>query len=110
MLNLRLYLVQRISALVMVPLVLAHLGVMVYAVQDGLTAAEILSRTKGSIFWAVFYGLFVAAASVHAAVGLRVIVHESTGLKGSSLTALVWGAFAVLLVMGGYAVWAVTAA
>ena len=109
MLNLRLYLVQRVSALVMVPLVMAHLGVMIYAVQDGLTAAEILSRTKGSIFWALFYGLFVATASAHAAIGLRVIVHESTGLKGSPLTVLVWGVFAVLLAMGGYAVWAVTA-
>ncbi len=108
MLSLRLYLAQRISAIVMVPLVITHLGVMIYAVQDGLTAAEILSRTKGSVYWALFYGLFVAAASIHAAIGFRVIVHEATGLRGIALAALAWGAFAVLLAMGGYSVWAVT--
>ena len=92
----------------MAPLVLVHLGVMIYAVQDGLTATEILSRTKGSIHWALFYGLFVVAASIHAAIGLRVIVHESIGLRGSSLTALTIGVFAALLALGGYSVWAVT--
>ena len=108
MLNIHLYLAQRISALAMAPLVMVHLGVMIYAVQDGLTAAEILSRTKGSIHWALFYGLFVVAASIHAAIGLRVIVHESMGLRGGSLTALTWGVFAALFSMGGWAVWAVT--
>lgn len=76
MIGLTLYLTQRITALIMVPLVLIHLGVMIYAVRDGLSAAEILSRTQGSWFWGGFYGLFVLAASLHAAIGLRVLAHE----------------------------------
>lgn len=71
------YLAQRISALVMAPLVLGHLAVMIYAVRGGLDAGEILSRTRGSLFWGLYYGLFVLAASVHAAIGLRVILLET---------------------------------
>ena len=70
------YLAQRISALVMAPLVLLHLGTLIYAVQGGLDAAEILARTRGSVFWGGVYGVFVVAVSVHAAVGIRVIARE----------------------------------
>ena len=68
MLDLKLYMAQRISAMIMGPLVLGHLAVMIYAIQGGLSSAEILSRTQGSIFWFVFYGTFVIAVSVHAAI------------------------------------------
>ena len=61
MLGIRLYLAQRLSAMVMAPLVLVHLAVMIYATQGGLDAAEILSRTQGSFFWGGLYGLFVLA-------------------------------------------------
>ena len=81
MLTVRLYMLQRITALLMAPLVLGHLAVMIYAVQGGLSAAEILGRTQGSIAWLLFYGGFVIAVSVHAAIGLRVIVHETLGLR-----------------------------
>ena len=63
MLNLHLYMLQRITALIMAPLVLGHLAVMIYAIQGGLTVAEILGRTQGSWFWFLFYGLFVLAVS-----------------------------------------------
>ena len=109
MLTLRLYMLQRLSALVMAPLVIGHIAVMIYAVQDGLTAAEILGRTQGSVGWALFYGLFVAAVSVHAAIGLRVVAHEWLGLKGGALNALGWAVFLLLLALGGQAVWGVTA-
>ena len=88
MLDIRLYLLQRLSALVMAPLVIGHIAVMIYAVQDGLSAAEILGRTQGSLGWALFYGTFVLAAAVHGAIGLRVIAHEWLGLKGPALGAL----------------------
>ena len=39
---------------------------------------------------------------------MRVIVNEVTGLKGVPLTVLTWGICAVLLVLGGMAVWGVT--
>ena len=80
MLNVRLYLLQRLSALVMAPLVLGHIALMIYAVQGGLSASEILSRTQGSVSWAIFYGSFVLAVSIHAAIGLRVIVFETANL------------------------------
>ena len=88
MLDVRLYLAQRLSAVVMAPLVLIHIVVMIVAIQGGLSASEILGRTQGSVFWMLFYGLFVAMASLHAAIGLRVIVHEATGLRGLALALL----------------------
>ncbi len=108
MLDLKLYLAQRLSALVMAPLVLGHIAVMIYAIQGGLSAAEILGRTQGSVFWFAFYGLFVVAVSIHAAIGLRVIAHEWAGLKGAALSALSWGIGLGLFAMGARAVWAVT--
>jgi len=109
MLEIRLYLLQRLSALVMAPLVIGHLAVMIYAIQGGLSAAEILGRTQGSFAWATFYGTFVIAVSVHAAIGLRVIAHEWLGLGARALSVLTWIAFLVLVWMGVRAVWAVTA-
>jgi len=108
MLDLRLYMAQRLSALIMAPLVIGHIAVMVYAIQGGLSVEEILGRTQGSFAWFAFYGLFVLAVSVHAAIGLRVIVHEWFGLKGGVLQAFTWVVALGLLFMGGRSVWAVT--
>jgi len=108
MLNLRLYMLQRITALLMAPLVLGHLAVIIYAIQDGLSAAEILDRTQGSFLWFAFYGTFVVAVSIHGAIGLRAIVHEWGGLKGSSLDAFMWATGIALFALGARAVWAVT--
>lgn len=104
----RLYLAQRISAMAMVPLVIGHLIVMVHAMRGGLTAAEILGRTQGSVGWALFYGAFVVAASVHGALGLRIIIREWLGLDGIVLTGVAWATFLGLLMAGAYAVAAVT--
>ena len=109
MLDIRLYIAQRISALVMVPLVIAHIVVMIVAIQGGLSAAEILSRTQGSVGWALFYGLFVVAVSIHAAIGVRVIAAEWAGLKDGALRGLAWGIFLASMFLGLRAVWAVTA-
>ena len=108
MLDIRLYMAQRLSALIMVPLVIGHIAVMIYAVQGGLTVNEILGRTQGSFAWFLFYGSFVVAVSVHGAIGLRVITFEWLGLKGHSLTILSWMVFAGLLGLGARAVFAVT--
>ena len=107
MLDVRLYLAQRISAMVMAPLVLGHLAVMIYAVQGGLSAAEILSRTQGSLWWGSFYGLFVMAVSIHAAIGLRVVAHEYLKLTGAVLNAFTLIVGLTFLGMGGRAVVAV---
>ena len=108
MLDLKLYMAQRISAMIMAPLALGHIAVMIYAVQGGLSAAEILSRTQGSVSWFLFYGVFVVAVSVHAAIGLRVIAHEWFRVTGAWLSVLTWSICLVLLVMGARAVAAVT--
>lgn len=108
MLGLRLYMFQRITALLMAPLVLGHLAVMIYAIQGGLSAAEILGRTQGSVAWFLFYGTFVVAVSIHGAIGLRTIVHEWGGLRGTALEAFMWITGAGLFALGARAVWAVT--
>ena len=107
--NPMLYMAQRISAMIMAPLVMVHLVVMIYAIQGGLDAAEILSRTRGSMGWAAFYGLFVAAVSVHAAIGVRTICREWLQLKGAALNGLSWLVGLGLLLLGMRAVYAVIA-
>ncbi|MGB0507247.1 MAG: succinate dehydrogenase [Pikeienuella sp.] len=108
MLNLRLYMLQRITALLMAPLVVGHLVVMIYAIQGGLSATEILGRTQGSVVWFLFYGTFVVAAAIHGAIGLRVVAHEWGGLKGTVLDSFMWIVGIGLFALGAQAVWAVT--
>ena len=108
MLTVRLYMLQRITALIMAPLVLGHIAVMIIAVQGGLSAAEILGRTQGSLWWVVFYGTFAVAVSIHAAIGLRVIASEVASLKEIVLDFLSWTVFVLLVVLGLGAVFAVT--
>jgi len=99
-LEVRLYIAQRASAAIMAPLVLLHLGVMIYAIHGGLDAAEILARTRGSFFWGASYGLFVLAASVHSAIGLRNILREWIQLRGPWLSLAGWGFGLLLLGLG----------
>lgn len=106
MVELRLYLAQRISAAIMAPLVLLHLGVMIYAIQGGLDAAEILARTRGSLFWGGSYGLFVFAVSVHAAIGLRNILREWIRLPSRISVLASSSMFLILLFLGSRAVYA----
>jgi fumarate reductase subunit C len=56
----------------------------VYAIRGGLSAAEILSRTKGNAGWLVFYTVFVLAVTVHAPIGLRSVVTEWFGWRGTA--------------------------
>ena len=106
MTEMRLYLMQRVSAMIMAPLVLLHLGMMIYAIQGGLDAAEILSRTRGSLFWGVVYGLFVLAVAIHASIGLRSIFREWLQLRGKALSLLCSAIFLLLLITGMRAVFA----
>jgi len=107
MIGIRLYLAQRLSALIMAPLIIVHIATMIYAVQNGLTASEILSRTQGSLWWGLFYGLFVAAVSVHAAIGVRAVLHEWFGISGQRLDITTWCIGIGLALLGGRAVVAV---
>ncbi len=79
-----LWLAQRASAAVLALCVAAHLVTMIYAVRGGLTAAEILARTQGSVAWFAFYSLFVLAIVVHVPIGLRAVLGEWLGWRGPS--------------------------
>ena len=103
----RLFALQRFSAAVLAPLVLLHLGLILYATRQGLSAEAILARTEGSLAWALTYGLFVVAAAVHAPIGLRAVLREWSPWRGRTLA---WGCALfglVLLVLGLRAVAAV---
>ncbi len=98
---------QRISAAVLAVCVIVHLITIIYAVRNGLSAAEILGRTRGSFGWAAFYALFVVAVTVHAPIGLRNVLAETFGWRGRgldivvvamALTIAMWGFRAVLAV------------
>ncbi len=104
----RLYGLQRLTALILAPLVVVHLGVMVYAVQGGLSTAEMLSRTQANPIWPVYYGIFYTAAALHAAIGLRVIAREHTKLRPGMIDAAA-GVFALAtLTLGVRAVMAIS--
>jgi fumarate reductase subunit C len=69
-------------------------------VQGGLTAAEILARTRGNGAWFAFYAVFVLAVTVHAPIGLRAVLAEWLGWRGRSRD-LVLLAFAAFLAWAG---------
>lgn len=101
---------QRASAAVLAVCVVVHLVTIIYAVRNGLSAAEILGRTSGSAGWAVFYAVFVAAVAVHAPIGLRTVLSEATGWRGRSLDVAMLAFAALLAVLGARAVYAVVGA
>ena len=107
MLSAYLYVAQRLTALVLAPLVLVHLALIVFAVQDGLSAAEILARTRGSLGWGFFYGTFVVAAAIHAAIGLRGMAAEFLRWRGWGLETAATCFGLSLIVLGARAVAAV---
>ena len=105
--NVRLYVWQRATAALMLPLVLLHVVVIFYATRRGMTAADILARTRGSIVWAMVYGTFVIAVAIHAAIGVRNVLIEWSplGERGAGMFAMAVGS--ALLLLGLHAVAAV---
>lgn len=79
-----LWVVQRASAAVLAVCVLVHLATIIVAVQGGLSAADILGRTRGNVVGLLFYATFVIAAAVHAPIGLRATLGEWLGWRGAS--------------------------
>ncbi|MGR3983929.1 MAG: succinate dehydrogenase [Gammaproteobacteria bacterium] len=101
------FVAQRLSALLLAPLVIAHLLGIIYAAQGGLDAAEILARTRGNFFLAAYYQLFAITAALHAAIGLRVVCAEWAGLRGRMLDWLTVLSALCLFALGSYAALAV---
>lgn len=91
----RLWVVQRVTAMVLAVAVVVHLVTIIGAVRGGLSAAEILARTRGSEAWLLFYVAFALTAGLHGAIGLRNIAAETIGLRGRAAD-LAWVAAGLL--------------
>jgi fumarate reductase subunit C len=104
-----LWVAQRASAVVLAVCVLVHLVTIIYAVQGGLSAAEILGRTRGNAAWFTFYSIFVLGVAVHAPIGLRSVFTEWLGWRGKSRDGVLLVFSVILLAMGMRAVLALFA-
>lgn len=105
-----LWVAQRASAGVLALCVVVHLATIIFATRGGISAAEILGRTRGNTGWLAFYSLFVLACAVHAPIGLRTVLREWAAWRGRGCDAAMW-LFAALLAWAGMrAVLAVTGA
>lgn len=103
-----LFVAQRYSAMLLAPFVMIHLVMIIFAVRNGLTAEEILSRTKGSAVWFVFYFVFVLAVAVHAPIGVRNVLNEWTRLSANVVNIACLLLALLMLLTGLRAVFAVT--
>jgi len=102
-----LWMAQRATAAVLAVCVVVHLATIIYAVQGGLSAAEILGRTRGNAGWLAFYSLFVCAAAIHAPIGLRPVLGEWLHWRGASREVFLVLFSLLLLMIGMRAVLAV---
>lgn len=105
-----LFLAQRLTAAILAVAVVVHLATIVYAVQGGLSAGEILARTRGNAGLLAFYSAFVLAAAVHGPIGLRAVLREWLGLKGFATDAAMLFLAALFVVLGLRAAWGLYAA
>lgn len=103
------YLLQRGTAMILVPLVVTHIVLIIVAAQGGISGEEILARTRGNLAWAAFYGLFVLAAAIHAGIGLQAILREWSRMSPRAIAMVAHGFMALLIVLGFRAVYAVVA-
>ncbi len=103
-----LWVAQRGTAALLAIFVLVHLATIIYAVRSGLDAAALLARVHSSLAWPAFYGLFVLAAAVHGAIGLRTVAAEWLGWRGNGADAAVTVIALALIATGWRAVLAVS--
>lgn len=100
---------QRFTAALLALFVIMHLATIIYAVRGGLSAAEILGRTRGNWALGAFYGLFVVAAAVHGAIGLRAVAGEWLAFRGRAADWTMAAIGVALAALGMRAVLAVVA-
>ena len=103
----KLFALQRLTAMILLPLVLVHLVGILYAIEGGLSAAEILGRTQSTWLWPAFYAVFVVAAAIHGSIGLRNILIEWGKFARARANAISGGFAVLLLVLGMRAVVAI---
>src|SRR5204863_5334953 len=104
----KLWILQRATAALLALCVAVHLATMIVVVKGGLTAVDILGRTRGSVGWAAFYGVFVLAVAVHAPIGLRTVAGEWLQWRGRAADGACALIGVALLVLGARAIVAVT--
>lgn len=95
-----LFAAQRITAAVLALAVTVHLVTIIYAVNGGLSAGDILGRTRGNAWFLAFYALFVVAAAIHAPIGLRNVLREWTAWRGRSLDVALSALAALIVALG----------
>ncbi|MFT5720133.1 MAG: fumarate reductase subunit C [Motiliproteus sp.] len=100
-LEIKLWLIHRLSAMVLGLFVVIHLVTMIVVIQGGLSSEEIMTRTQGSYLIGSFYLAFIIAAALHGSIGLRTVAQEVIGWKGTSLNVAAAG-FCVLLCIIGF--------
>ncbi|MBS0305829.1 MAG: succinate dehydrogenase [Proteobacteria bacterium] len=105
----RLWALQRLSAMALSLFVAIHLVGIIMAVRGGLSAAEILARTRGNWAVALFYGAFVLACAVHVPIGLARVAEEWLGWRAWPANAAAAVAALLLAILGLRAVYAVVA-
>jgi fumarate reductase subunit C len=96
-----LFIAQRASAAVLAFAVTVHLATILYAVRGGLTAGEVLARTRDNQWFFAVYVLLVLAVAVHAPIGLRNVISEWTPWRGRSLD-IALALFALVLLLMGF--------
>lgn len=99
--------IQRISGGLLAGCLLIHIATILYAVQGGLSVAEIQNRIQGSEFWFVLYSIFIFAAIVHAAIGLKNVFSEWIKLPPVLISVLVLVYFVVSSFLGISAILAI---
>jgi fumarate reductase subunit C len=104
----RAWYLQRISAMVLTIFVVIHLVIMMFAIHGGLTASEILDRTRSSPLVGLFYALFVIACAIHVPIGVTKIAQEWASLSSAMARRISWFLTALILIMGFAAVWGVS--
>ncbi len=96
---------QRVSGAVLAVLMIVHLAAIIYAVQDGLSVAEITGRLQASPLWQLMYGVLFVAAITHASIGIRNVIAEIRFIP-DTVRAITVCAYAIGTAMLG--IWAMT--
>jgi len=99
----------RMTSMLLAVCVLVHLATIIYAVRRGLTAADILGRTHGSLPFAAFYAVFVLSCAIHVPIGLATVVEEWAGAGPRVARLVSWTAALLITVLGLRAVYGLVA-
>lgn len=99
-LEIKLWLAHRLTGMALGLFVVIHIITMIVVIQNGLSADQIMERTSSNFLVGVFYALFVVAAAIHGAIGLRTVAQEVLNWRGTSLDVVMFLFFTLLCVMG----------